>query len=87
MLRAVSLLISLLTVCGLATPSLAQRTVCVGVSAIPAINRTLDVDVEVGDGKNIEFFGQVGHMPNVRCQEPELYYYDNYYCEVMKLAA
>jgi hypothetical protein len=63
MFRSVSRLILLLAVCCQTTSLLAQRTVRVGVGVVPALNRTIDLGVEIGNGKNLEFFGQVGYMP------------------------
>jgi hypothetical protein len=61
MFRSVSHLILLLAVCCQTTSLLAQRTVRVGVGVVPALNRTIDLGVEIGNGKNLEFFGQMGY--------------------------
>ncbi len=73
MFRSVSLLLSLLIVLGLATPLLAQRTARVGVSVVPALNRTIDVGVEIGNGNDLEFFGQAGYFFGGRQEEPDFY--------------
>ena len=66
MLRSVSILVFVMAGFGLATPLSAQRTVRVGVGVVPALNRTVDLGIEVGNGKDLEFFGQVGYMLNAR---------------------
>ena len=76
MFRSIPRLLLLLACFGLATPVSAQRTVRVGVNVIPTLNRTIDLGIEVGDGKNLEFFGQVGYSFG---QQQETYtYFDDY---------
>lgn len=45
---------------GLAALLSAQRTVRIGVGVVPALNRTIDLGVEIGDGKTWSFLGRLG---------------------------